>query len=302
MEKEPLQTFDKVLGFYDILESIHLDEKVTHKLYLGKEPRKCRFCELSDVTFEKDAHAFPEFIGNKYLLSHHECDTCNKEFGENIETDMANFMLVNHSLAGVQGKGGKIPNYQRSGVKLNSDGKHLDFKNVDVDNLNDGQFTINLTNPAFVPIAVYKCLTKMALTLMPEEELDNFSDTFKWIKEKQHKDSNYVFDSLISFYSYSRVQFPFITAILLKRKEQIKRDIPYIIFRLTYANFSFQTYIPLCRLDKVHSYPADKMLYVPHLTDIINGFMASERIWGNFNVSDRISSNMTKIEIKNLDK
>src|SRR4051812_11798167 len=115
METEPLQTLNKVLSFYDILGSIHLDEKVTHKLYLGKEPKKCRFCEVANVTFEKDAHAFPEFIGNKHLLSHYECDTCNKEFGENIEADMANFMLVNHIIAGVQGKSRKVPNYQRSG-------------------------------------------------------------------------------------------------------------------------------------------------------------------------------------------
>ena len=302
METESLHTLDKVLSCYDILESIHLDEKVTHKLYLGKEPKKCRFCNEPNVTFEKDAHAFPEFIGNKYLLSHHECDTCNKEFGEKIETDMANFMLINHIIAGVQGKDRKIPNYQRSGVRLNSNGKHIDFKNLDVDNLNDRQFTVNLTNPAFAPIAVYKCLTKMALTLMPEEELGNFSDAFKWIKEKQHKNSNYSFYSLIAFYSYSKIQFPFITAILLKRKEQIKSGIPYFIFRLTYANFSFQIYIPLCGLDKARSYLADKMPYIPHLIDITNGFVASERIPGDFNISDRMSSNITKIEIENLDK
>jgi hypothetical protein len=235
-------------------------------------------------------------------LTHYECDPCNKEFGENIETNMANFMLVNHIISGVQGKEREIPKYKRSTITLNSNGKHIDIKNVDVVKPNDKQFAVSLINPAFVPIAVYKCLTKMALTIMPEKELNNFSNTLKWIKEKKHDNSNYVFESLLIFYSYSKVQFPFISAILMKRKESIDNGMPNFIFRLTYANFSFQTYIPLCSLDSAHSYSFDQLLYVPNLIDITKGFMASNRTCSDFNTCEKINSNITTIEIENLDK
>ena len=210
-------------------------------------------------------------------------------------------MCVNHVTSGVQGKGGKIPRYQRSGIVVNSNGKHIDIKNADVNNLNKKQFEINLINPSFVPIGVYKCLTKMALTLMPEEELHTYSETFKWIKEEQHKGSRYVFDSLLSIYSYTTVPFPFISAILLKRKEHIKSDIPSIIFRLTYGNFSFQTYIPLCSLDNKNSYQTEQLLYIPHLIDITKGLITSEKNYVDFNVDYKVKSDMTKVQIKNLD-
>jgi len=302
METASLQILGEVLNYYDVLESIHLDANVSQKIYLGKEPKKCRFCIEPDVTFNNDAHAFPEFISNKFLLSHHECDTCNTHFGETVETHMANFMQVSHAVSGTKGKKNKIPKYQRSGIALNSNGNHIDIKNVDVESLSDKQFAINLTNPAFVPIAVYKCLTKMALTLIPEEELLYFSNTIDWIKEKHHNNSTYTFDKLISIYSYSPNAFPFVSAILLKRKKNVQNNFPYVIFRLTYSNFSFQSYLPLCTLDQAQSYNSDQILYVPHLTDITRGLMISEKEFVDFNVTELITTNTTRLEITNLDK
>lgn len=304
MDIESLRTLKQVLNYYDILESIHVDSTANQNLYLGKKLNRCRFCGESfpEVHFENDSHALPEFIGNEYLLSYYECDECNKLFGGTIETDMANFMCVNHIISGVQGKSRKIPKYQRSGVTLNSNGKQIDIRNVDVKKLNDEQFEISLTNPSFTPVAVYKCLTKIALTLLPEEELSNFFDTFKWIREDKNQNSAYNFDSLLCIYSYSKNSFPFITATLFKRRENIQRDIPYIIFRLTYANFSFQTYIPLCSLDQGHSYHNDQLMYIPHLGDVSNGLRNSEKYYIDFNVSNKVTSNSTKLEIMKLDK
>lgn len=38
----------------------------------------CRFCGASDPSvFRKDSHTFPEALGNKWVISRDECDTCN---------------------------------------------------------------------------------------------------------------------------------------------------------------------------------------------------------------------------------
>ena len=43
--------------------------------------RKCRFCgkSMPEVTFEKDAHAIQDALGNKLLFCLEECDTCNHD-------------------------------------------------------------------------------------------------------------------------------------------------------------------------------------------------------------------------------
>ena len=45
------------------------------------QKRKCRFCGKSvpEVTFEKDAHAIQDALGNKLLFCLEECDTCNHD-------------------------------------------------------------------------------------------------------------------------------------------------------------------------------------------------------------------------------
>ena len=47
------------------------------KFFLGdKANRQCRFCEKRspEVTFRKKAHAIPELLGNKSLITYYECD------------------------------------------------------------------------------------------------------------------------------------------------------------------------------------------------------------------------------------
>lgn len=301
-----MSLFLNVSNHYDILYNIHLDQQINQKFYLGEKYNKCRFCGKSspEVTFENDAHAFPEFIGNKYVLSHYECDMCNAQFSRTIEADMANLMNISHVIEGVPGKKRRIPIYQRSGPTLQSDGKNIVIKNMEKLPdclLNSKQFSISLPNPAFVPIAVYKCLTKMALTIMPEEELHNFSNTFEWINELKHDNSRFVFDSLLLVYSESETPLP-LRATLFKRKHNVQKDIPYNIFRLTYATFSFQIYIPLCSLDNNKSYKAEQLPYFSHLDDFVKGLNSSKRQNVDFNVTYQVKNDTTQIKIENLDK
>src|SRR5688572_6739953 len=77
---------------YDCLDQWNL--KPGDKIVLGsKDNCLCRFCGRGkpDVTFEFDAHAIPEALGNKSLYTNCECDSCNQKFGKGIENDFGNW-------------------------------------------------------------------------------------------------------------------------------------------------------------------------------------------------------------------
>ncbi|MFT6333913.1 MAG: histidinol phosphatase-like PHP family hydrolase [Halioglobus sp.] len=62
--------------------------KASRKTTHGQKARFCRFCKKSHpkVSFNDDAHNIPKSLGNRFLLSNHECDNCNKLFGKYDKT------------------------------------------------------------------------------------------------------------------------------------------------------------------------------------------------------------------------
>jgi hypothetical protein len=71
-------------------------------------PRKCAFCsktEFDGASFKADAHAIPENLGNKRVVSHEECDTCNNDYSI-CELHLAKMLAVERIFSGARGKGG----------------------------------------------------------------------------------------------------------------------------------------------------------------------------------------------------
>ena len=76
------------LGF-DFLQAYELEKEIDcpnekMKGLIPKTKRVCRFCKLKygEVYFKKDAHLISKLLGNKYLVSDFECDTCNGIFSK----------------------------------------------------------------------------------------------------------------------------------------------------------------------------------------------------------------------------
>ncbi len=88
---------EKAIDFFNIYEVelvINFDD-LTKKIYVGEfANRVCRFCGKAKpaVSFKKEAHVVPQFLGNRFLLSAQECDICNKLFGDLYENDFANYI------------------------------------------------------------------------------------------------------------------------------------------------------------------------------------------------------------------
>src|SRR6478736_2593665 len=80
-------------------DEVLLHANATRTTFLGEKTNKvCRFCKRNsnETTFKMDAHVFPEFMGNRHLLSHFECDQCNVLFSR-YETSFSNFFQINHT-------------------------------------------------------------------------------------------------------------------------------------------------------------------------------------------------------------
>ncbi len=259
----------KTAAFYDRHYSI-LDWKLLNYsdwFYLGDEHRKkCRFCGRSEgdgATFNNIAHCFPESIGNHFLASYYECDTCNSFFGDTIESDYGNYMNLYHSISQVKGKK-KIPDHisndrkskitQCSGVPILSvvgndeeDEKDLNIYDTLHVSINGNHIEYEDVAPTHCPIAVYKCFVKMALSVMPEREMPVFTDTIKWLKETRHSNI-FKYKKLLCRYKfipgYNTTKYP--CYWLFKRKGVSQCAIyPLYVFCITYGNFSYVIEVPI---------------------------------------------------------
>src|ERR1700738_3950089 len=69
---------------------------------------KCRYCSATGTgRFRTKAHAFPEALGNKWVISRDECDTCNQLFSK-YDDAIAKAVGPFLTLGGVKGKSNKV--------------------------------------------------------------------------------------------------------------------------------------------------------------------------------------------------
>ncbi len=272
MDNLYLETKDidpKLFSFYEQRYDVLRFELLNHKnfVYLGDGKHKvCRFCgkSESEVTFNKIAHVIPESTGNQYLASYYECDRCNEKFGRQLESEYANFFNFYHNAMNVYGKNG-TPNFQSKNEKSKSVWKKVDGTKkmfIMIDTTDNITTTIDLetkkiirtgTVPSYAPIAVFKCFIKMAITLMPEEEVENFRETINWILNKKH--SNYYSTNKKLLVRYKMIpgfnvtKYP--ACILYRRKPHIWKG-PYMLFSLTYGCFSYFLEVPTAKDKDFH--------------------------------------------------
>ncbi|MCA7888596.1 HNH endonuclease [Burkholderia contaminans] len=230
------------------------------RILRGPEPRCCRFCGrgVSQVTFGDVAHAVPESIGNRRLISEYECDTCNRFFGSSIENHFGNWSKPNRLLAGRRGKTG-IPTLKGggpSGWRIERTGNRFEiFAGANED---DRPFTasedhrvvnLSLTRDPYVPVAVLKTFVKMALSVMPDEEFANFGETRDWLMGARTGDDFIQIPSAEWLVATSTPADSF-AIHLLTRKHNAPDRVPYAYLLLSYGNQRFQVNIP-CPLHDV---------------------------------------------------
>lgn len=242
-------------------------------IILGKAPQICRFCDRSEpaVTFKKKAHAAPELVGNKRAFTLYECDDCNSRFSS-FEDDLAKMTLGYRTLSQVRGKRG-IPTLTNKGEssRIEFVGGQLQLKQVLGEGLISVDDTVNQVQVVYEsqpyrPLGVYKCLAKIAFTLLPEAELAHFAELKRWLREedvhtcKVYSDGNHL--CATSFVPGPR-PFPQPIVGLFRRKTDV--DAPYCVLILVYGNYSMQIFVPCPSMDARIANRQLSVFVYPHL-------------------------------------
>jgi hypothetical protein len=183
---------------------------------------------------------------------------------------LQNYMNLWHTFSQVRGKK-KVPSFKtisdKSRVDIKENIEIKEFEDDSIVNIDKENKSISITakRRSYVPIAIYKTLTKMALTIMPENELDKFKTTLAWINEEKHEESPHDLKGLKVLFSFAPgiKPFPFVSCMLFKRKDEHRDSVPYMQFLLAYSNFAFQIYLPLCTEDIKLQGGDITMTYVP---------------------------------------
>lgn len=237
--------FENLFIQYKILKSYVLDKKI----HIGSKGT-CRYCGkvVGNTKFSKVAHSLPELIGNKFLFSMDECDECNEYFDKNLENNLANFLGVSRTICQVRGKKG-IPKYKsKSGERIEVIGRDLliienhDSSLIDV-NKDTETVSIQAEYKTYVPVQVYKCFVKMAISIFPEKELSTYRQCIKWVRFNQ-KPHNFN-DKLLKmhvFFIPGNIEGPIMIA--LNKRIGDKKKYPNLTCFIRFDNYIFYFVIP----------------------------------------------------------
>lgn len=218
------------------------------KQVLG-ENKVCRFCGRCppQTTFRKLAHAVPELLGNKRLFARYECDDCNSEFST-FETELANSAAIFLFSAQVKGKTG-VPalrsRQKRSRAEVNEHGFSFHAHQGDaIVSIDEAAQTLRLKmkHQRYRPLGVYKALTKVALTLMPEHELDAFREAMHWIRAPITQGAIVKPSICLRTFVPGPRPIPEPHVILFRRKPG--KEVPYSMLFFAVGNTSFQIIVP----------------------------------------------------------
>lgn len=181
-----MQVFDRLLALYNLCIP-----RTDKRFGIGnpkKMDRICRFCGGTTKTgakFDKEAHAIPAALGNKFLKLADECDECNGYFGKDIEPTLVELLNIQRVFLGIEARGG-LPTVKTSGGTMfhdNKDGKRMVVVSGKISEDASGVLRAQLgSGKPIVPQNFYRALSKIALSVIPEEELLALKKTAQWVR------------------------------------------------------------------------------------------------------------------------
>jgi hypothetical protein len=242
------------------------------KVRVGKRnPQNCRYCRrcTPEVSFKKTAHTFPEMIGNRFLISCDECDSCNELFSRTVEDNFAKVTGLQRTASRVKGKGG-VPNFKSNdGVtrwETKNGHAHIqalaDDAGISVDE-EKKELKFEAVRPPYHPRMAYKCLVKMALAVMPDADLPYYTRALDWLLiEKPEADPYKISCPVILSFVNGETPFPCITYGLLRRKG-VGSICPFYIFLVAWSHYMYQIVVPFSAMDS-HLTTSMNLPYFPN--------------------------------------
>jgi|SRR6185503_2296153 len=212
----------------------------------------CRFCKRTreQTTFTQDTHLISNLLGQNTYYSHDECDECNAFF-KAFENDLANYLgtsrVFNHIMPHMKAPGFSsgnravnVKNYGNDFIYVeNAKPEKEDFK-VDMEN---GNMEIAIKTAKFVPENVYRALLKMALGILPENNVAEYDMGFKLLMNMNDYPSYKSLKKVVIAPSDIVLGRPF--ACLFQKRPGVNEPLfPQHLFCLYVGNLMMQILIP----------------------------------------------------------
>lgn len=214
-------------------------------------PRACRFCGLTrenGATFKKAAHAMPTAFGNDHLKSASECDDCNAYFGEETEPSLIALLDLQRVFLGTQGRGKNEgrPKLTFSDGTMQNDGEKvvLQAKAISRDANDTIEIDLGKGTP-IVPMAVYRALVKIVLSVVDQEQLPYLRKTIEWVRHALHVDQPL---PLVARSTVNLPSNPSAQITVYTRKQPHPR-LPHIIGEFRLGPFIFVFAVPFATED-----------------------------------------------------
>jgi hypothetical protein len=237
-------------GRYTLLAQVKASIGGT-KSYIGTKGQ-CRYCGATSARyFRTEAHAFPEGLGNHWVISRDECDKCNELFSK-YDDAVVRAVGPFLTLGGVKGKANKVRQTGRSNglaILARRDGQERPAISIHSTNAEPSEHmaitadgTLRLRMPVaddlFKPRYAYKALVKMAVAMLPDNELANYSQLRAWLLDPHERVEFPHLDVGISFASVGNAP-PLLAGALLRRSDP-KDLVPHILFIFSAGSVCFQ--------------------------------------------------------------
>lgn len=264
-------------NYYPVFQNL---SEVNHdKIIINDPEKKCRFCDKSEpeVTFKKKAHAIPELIGNKRIFLENECDECNEKFSKLLEDSLGKYLGLWRTMIQIKSKTGVVSYKAPDGISridLKSNGIQIEsFEQEPIVEMDESDKTVTIKGfrQPYVPIAVFKCFVKMALSVIPYNLLSHFQDTKKWILEDSNVVSNYDIQPIFTIASVVPGVKPFgdFSIIVFCRKSDELR-VPFMQMVIFFGNLGYQIIVPCKSKDYQLNNQTLNIKPFPHPTWILN--------------------------------
>jgi HNH endonuclease len=267
---------ERFFGAYAFVQEVGCPE--TRLLYPNVTgTRKCRLCQQTypATTFRNEAHFFPEFLGNKTLISSVECDRCNAMVAH-YEHDFANFLGFTRTIQSVKKKKGGFPVFISPDKAITAVSKQHEADGITVDiergNPGDSSFQydenrglsiIEYLKLPYTPLKIYKFLLKIGLSVIDNNEVTKYQRAFSLVASKKLDNDPTLEDFAIVHY----YDLPFTVCLekplaFLFKKRNRQDILPTHILLLYTLNLKIQVQLPYY-LDDYWLYKNETRMGVP---------------------------------------
>nr|EKX8497519.1 hypothetical protein [Citrobacter amalonaticus] len=238
------------------IDGVEPDINSNKKIKIGeafKPLRICRFCKNTrtpKTTYNIEAHAISESLGNKKIILNEECDACNNYFGHTIERDIYNYLSMYLVAFRVKNSNNNTPKLKGTNFLFyaNKDNEQ-DKINYVLQYYSERKESDESSPPKELTLCynsdvslqnVYKALVKYAISVIHDQEsLKGLEKTIEWISSDIYHPSLPKIATIKNYDMFSKEP-----GMIVHRRKTVDSNIPFAFAQFSFTFLKFVFIIP----------------------------------------------------------